>query len=94
MPVPTPNFPGIGPIGGFYILDGTTSNNGAEVDVGSGLWVSGPVLVSILAELRVQSQLLQTLANVPDQLSQLRADAVADMGAIYTAAFATPIQSS
>lgn len=94
MPANIPNFPGVGPIGGFWIYDGTTTNNAAEVDAGNGLWVSGPVLVSILAELRVHSQLLQIIANVQDQLSQLRADAVADMGAVYTAPFATPIQSS
>lgn len=94
MTIPVPNFPGVGPIGYFSLMDGVSSNAPAAVDAAFGLWVSGPVLVSILAELRVHSQLLQTIANTPDNLLQLRTDAVADMGSIYTAPFATPIQSS
>lgn len=94
MPAPIPNFPGVGPIGYFSLMDGVSSNAPAAVDAANGLWISGPVLVSILAELRVQSGLLQTIANTFDNLQQLRADAVADMGTIYTAPFATPIQSS
>lgn len=94
MPVPTPNFPGIGPIGGFYVLDGTTSNNAMEVTADNMAWVGGPVLYSMLAEMRVQSQLLAIIANVPDQLSTLRADAIADMGTLYTVVETTPVASS
>jgi hypothetical protein len=94
MPFPLPGFPGVGPIGGSYVADGTGLNNAAEVSADNGLWVSGPWLVSILAELRVATYLLSVVANVPDSLSQLRADAVADMGTLYTVPTTTPVPSS
>jgi hypothetical protein len=74
-------FAGAGAAAGIFLLDGTSpSENVAAVDLTNASWISGPALVSILAELRVRSQFLQTIANVPDNLAQLRADMIADMG--------------
>ena len=92
---PIPNFPGIGPIGGMYVSDGSfTTGANMTVNADGSITVNGYVLISILAELRVQSQLLQTIANVTDQLSQMRADAVADMGVLYQPGAVAPIPSS
>lgn len=94
MPAPIPNFPGVGPIGAFSIIDGVSSNAEAAVYADNGLMVSGPVMLSILAELRVQTGLLQTIANTFDSLSLARADEIANMGTLYTTPYATPLPSS
>lgn len=95
MPGPIPNFPGAGPIGGFWQYDGSglTSNAQQVLPDGSAV-IGGYVLMSILAELRVHSQLLAVIANGPDNLQQLRSDAVADMGTLYAANPVTPVPSS
>lgn len=89
-----PNFPGAGILGTIGVGDATGTNSGLQVQPDSGAVVSGFLLYSILAELRVQTQFLAVIANVPDQLSQLRADAITDMGAIYTTNPPTPVLSS
>lgn len=92
---PIPNFPGIGPIGGMFIMDGS-GIYGGNTTVGNdgAAWMGGYVMISILAELRIHSQLLQTIANTTDNLSQLRSDAVADMGTLYQTGATAPIASS
>ena len=89
-----PGFPAVGPTGGFFIM-GAPGGYPAQVLGDEGLWISGPWLISVLAELRVQTQLLYALLGTePTQLSQLRADAVADMGTLYSTTLATPVPSS
>jgi hypothetical protein len=98
MPNPgtIPGFPTLRAPGGdsIALIDGGGSNSMAAVSADSALWVSGPVVVSILAEMRVASYLWQVIANVADDLAQLRADAVADMGTLYAAPQTTPVPSS
>lgn len=76
------------------MIDGVSSNAEAAVFADGGLMISGPVMLSILAELRVQTGLLQTIANTFDSLSVARSDEIANMGTLYTAAYATPLPSS
>lgn len=94
MVAPVPNFPGIGPIGNVSIADGVGSNNPASVTADNMLWVGGAVIYSMLAEMRVQTQMLQIIANNSDNLAQLRADAVADMAPLYVGPETTPVLSS
>lgn len=91
--MPIPGFPGIGPTGGMWIQDGTGAYI-ANVTADGELWIGGALMYSILAELRVHSVLLAAIANIPDNLLQLRSDAVADMGTLYAASPATPTPSS
>jgi hypothetical protein len=92
---PIPGFPGIGPIGGVYIIGSGAGAGSLTIGADGSQWVGGYVMISILAELRVHSQLLQILANdYSNQLSQLRADAIADMGTLYQTNAVAPIPSS
>lgn len=92
-----PNFPNVGPVGQFGVLDAGADNTNAGANVGldNSLWVGGYVMLSILAELRVHSVLLYG-NGVPEgtSLAQLRADAIADMGPLYQANATAPIPSS
>ncbi len=87
-PFPFPGFPNVGPLGEVYL-------GGITVEPDGGITISGYVLISILAELRVHSVLLYG-NGVPEgtSLAQLRADAVADMGPLYQANATAPIPSS
>lgn len=91
-----PGFPGIGPTGQVGIVDASTAftNAGVLVNPDQALTAGGFLLYSVLAELRVISQLLQSIANTSDDLKQMRTDAIADMGTLYVANPPTPVLSS
>lgn len=89
---PIANFPAVGPVGGYYNFG--PAGGIAQIAPDQEMWVGGPLLYSILAELRLHSQLLAVIANVSDNLQTLRNDAVADMGTLYTSSAPTPTPSS
>ena len=94
--VAVPNFPNVGPIGNFSIQDGSSANTGAGLTINAdgSTTDGGFLLYSILAELRVMTQMLLVIANSVDDPRQLRADAIADMGTLYVANPTTPVRSS
>lgn len=88
------NFPGVGPTGSISINDFVNAQLGAQVTADGAQVMGGFLLYSILTELRLHSQMLQTIANISDNLATLRQDAVTDMGTIYVANPPTPVASS
>jgi hypothetical protein len=90
---PIPNFPGVGYVGTYAV--GGPSGYVAQVLGDQTQWVGGYLLFSLLSEARVQTQLLyQLLGTETTQLSQLRADAIADMGTLYATNPVAPVPSS
>jgi hypothetical protein len=90
---PVANFPAVGPVGGFYQFG--PAGGIMQVAGDGGGWVSGPWIISVLAEMRVQTQILyQLLGTETTSLQQMRADAVTDMGTLYSTTLATPVPSS
>lgn len=90
---PIVNFPQVGPLGGEYQF----GPGGGIVQVlgDGGSWISGPWVISLLAEMRLHSQFLYALLGTETtSLAQLRADAVADMGTLYSTTLTAPVQSS
>lgn len=90
---PIPNFPAVGWVGAYANVS-YPGGPAAKVLGDQSIWVGGYAIMSMLAELRVHSILLAAIANVPDNLAQLRADAIADMGTLYASNPATPVPSS
>lgn len=91
---PVPNFPAVGWVG-VYGIAGYQGGPAAQVLGDSSLWVGGYLMFTLLAELRVQTQLLYALLGTePTQLAQLRQDAISDMGTLYTTQPVAPVPSS
>ena len=90
---PVANFPAVGPVGIYF--NGGPGGGIAQVLGDASMWMGGPWIITILAELRVQTQLLQQiLGTETTQLSQLRQDAITDMGTLYSSTIAAPVASS
>lgn len=83
----TAGFPGVGPVGSFSVNDFVLGTQGAQVNSDGGLTVGGNLLYNILAELRVQTQLLANISNQGDNIIQMRSDAIMD----FTLATTYPI---
>jgi hypothetical protein len=88
------NFPAVGPTG-FTGVIGAPGGYPVQVLGDQGMWVSGPWLISLLAENRVQTQLIYNLLGTETtNLAQMRADAIADMGTLFSTTLAAPVPSS
>ncbi|MDE2100363.1 MAG: hypothetical protein KGL39_24135 [Patescibacteria group bacterium] len=90
---PIVNFPAVGPVGGYYQFG--PGGGIQQVLADQSGWVGGPWIISLLAELRIQTQLLYAIyGNENTSLSQMRTDAVNDMGTLYATGLSAPVQSS